>query len=974
MSAMVDRDAGRSAPRDDGDPRSRRAAELSIALDDASDPMARRDFLTRMGAAIALAGLGACTRAPRQEIVPYVVQPPEVTPGVARYYATAQALDGYAVGLLAESHEGRPTKIEGNPEHPASLGAAGAFEQASVLSLYDPSRARAVTERGAPTTWARVAGALGSGAWTNAGGRGLAFVLEPTSSPSILALLDAIRQELPHVSVAFHSPTTPTNAWEGARIAFGSVLEPRFSLERADVIVALDADLLTTGPARLRLARAFADRRSSLDAMNRLYAVEALYSVTGAAADHRLRVRPSDVLAIAAALASAIDLPALPGGVPEHLHAPAAFHRAWIAAVARDLTAHRGRSVVIAGDAQPPEVHALAHAMNAALGNLGATVTMAPSPILGAGGVSHGLEALARALSAGEVDTLVICGANLVYGAPAKKALGELIGRARQSAYLGLHHDETAARCTFAIPEAHPLESWGDTRAFDGTTSIVQPLVDPLFGGRTALDVLALFGRARGATSAYDLVRERFRRDHARASSTEDFERRWRRALKRGVIDGTAIAEQGARIDGTSLAAHLAHTRPRPPPALELVARPDPHVHDGRFAANAWLLELPAPITKLTWTNAATLSVATAERLGLTNGDEIELQASGRRVTAPVLVVPGQADATIGLSLGWGRARGAELARGRGANAFTLLASAPIGVDVQKTGRRRDLAVTQAHQQLEGRDEDILRRTTLEEHRARAAAPRPKDKRLLKLYEEEPGPASHQWGMAIDLARCTGCGACVIACQAENNVPTVGPDAVYLGREMHWLRIDTYATGDPNDPEIALQPMLCQHCEMAPCEYVCPVNATVHSPDGLNEMTYNRCVGTRFCSNNCPYKVRRFNWFDFHRKEDATAQLVHNPDVTVRERGVMEKCTFCVQRLREHTSRERQGRSTTPPETACQQTCPSRAIVFGDLTARDGEVRRLRDDDRAYAVLHELGTEPRVRYLARVKNPNPELR
>ena len=971
---MFDRGSGKPSSRDAGDPRSRRAAELSVALEDASDPMARRDFLTRMGAAIALAGLGACTRAPRQEIVPYVVQPPEVTPGVARYYATAQTLDGYAVGLLAESHEGRPTKIEGNPEHPASLGAAGAFEQASVLSLYDPSRARAVAERGSPVTWARIVEALGSGAWTKAQGRGLHFVLEPTSSPTMAALLDELRQRLPHVAVSFHSATTPVNAWEGARIAFGSVLEPRFALELADVIVSLDADFLTTGPARLRLARAFADRRCSLDAMNRLYVVESLYSVTGATADHRLRVRSSEVLAIAAALASEVGLPALPGGVPERLREPASPHRAWIAAVARDLTAHRGRSLVVAGDAQPPEVHALAHAMNAALGNLGATVKTAPSPILSAGDASHGLEALARALSAGDVDTLVICGTNLTYGSPAKRALGELIGRARQSAYLGLHHDETAAQCTFMIPEAHPLESWGDARAFDGTTSIVQPLVEPLFGGRTTLDVLARFGRAGGTTSAYDLVRDRFRRDRARAFSTEDFERRWRHALKRGVIDGTAIAELDARVDWTLLAARLAHTRPEPPPALELVVRPDPHVHDGRFAANAWLLELPAPITKLTWTNAATLSVATARRLGLASGDEIDLQASGRKVTAPVLVVPGQADETIGLSLGWGRSRGAELAHGRGANAFTLLASTPIGVELQKTGRRRELSITQTHQQLEGREEDILHQTTVEEHHARTAAPRPKEKRLLKLYEKEPGPAAHQWGMAIDLARCTGCGACVIACQAENNIPTVGPDAVYLGREMHWLRIDTYAAGDPNAPEIAAQPMLCQHCEMAPCEYVCPVNATVHSHDGINEMVYNRCVGTRFCSNNCPYKVRRFNWFDFHRKEDATAQLVHNPDVTVRERGVMEKCTFCVQRLREHEIRERQGRPTTPLQTACQQTCPSRAIVFGDLTDRDGEASRLRDDERAYAVLHELNTEPRVRYLARVKNPNPELR
>ena len=392
----------------------------------------------------------------------------------------------------------------------------------------------------------------------------------------------------------------------------------------------------------------------------------------------------------------------------------------------------------------------------------------------------------------------------MAYGSPSKRALGELIGRARQSAYLGLHADETAAQCTFMIPEAHPLESWGDARAFDGTTSIVQPLVDPLFGGRTTARRARAVRRARGhATSAYDLVRARFREDQERshgASSSEDFERRWRRALKQGVIDGTAIAEVDARIDWTSLAGRLARTKPEPPPALELVVRPDPHVHDGRFAANAWLLELPTPITKLTWTNAATLSSRPPSGSASRAATRSSSMPPAASVTAPAVVVPGQANDTIGLTLGWGRSHGAELARGRGANAFTLLADAPLGVELRKTGRRRDLAITQAHQQLEGREEDILHQTTLDEHRARSAAPRPKEKRLLKLYEKEPGPAAHQWGMAIDLARCTGCGACVIACQAENNIPTVGPDAVYLGREMHWLRIDTYFAGDRARP------------------------------------------------------------------------------------------------------------------------------------------------------------------------------
>ncbi|MBX3223241.1 MAG: 4Fe-4S dicluster domain-containing protein [Labilithrix sp.] len=970
------------SPPDEDDPRSRRAADLAVALEDARDPIARRDFIARMGAAIALAGLGACTRAPRDEIIPYVVQPPEVTPGVPRFYATASTLEGYALGLLVESHEGRPTKVEGNPRHPASLGAAGAFEQASVLSLYDPTRARAVTERGSVVAWSRLEEALTEGTWTSAAGDGLHFLLEPTSSPAIAAVLADVRARLPRAVVSFHSPLMPQNQWEGALIAFGRVLEPRLALERADVVVALDADFLTTGPARLRLARAFADRRSTLDAMIRLYSVEALYTVTGAAADHRLRVRAGEVLAIAAALASAVGLPNLPAGVPAALAAPAEPHRAFIEAAARDLAAHRGRSVVIAGHAQPPEVHALAHAINAALDNLGATVTLAPSPIVAAGDMAHDTAMLASALDAGAVDTLVICGTNVTYASPADQAFTELLGRARQTAYLGLHEDETSARCTFMIPEAHALESWGDTRAFDGTTSIVQPLIDPLFGGRTALEVLSLFSgadRARGMIARktpYDLVRAHFH-DDLPPGATRDFEQRWRRALKLGIVEGTAIDPIEARVDWAGLAKRLARTAPAPPPAIELVIRPDPRVYDGRFASNAWLLELPAPVTNLTWTNAATLSTETADMLGIETGDELELRASGEIVNAPALVVPGQATDTIGLTLGWGRSRGATLAHGRGANAFALAAGtalSPISVDLHKTGRRHDLALTQRHHHLEGRDEDILHHATLEEHRrAGARHDAATTKRRLTLYDKSPRAGTHQWGMAIDLTRCTGCGACVVACQAENNVPTVGPDAVFLGRAMHWLRIDTYFVGAPEAPEIAPQPMLCQHCEMAPCEYVCPVNATVHSDDGLNEMVYNRCVGTRFCSNNCPYKVRRFNWFDFHRGEDATRELAHNPDVTVRQRGVMEKCTFCVQRLREHDIRERQGRATKPPETACQQTCPSRAIVFGDLSDAAAEVTRLRGDDRAYAVLDELATEPRVRYLARIKNPNPEL-
>jgi len=938
------------------------------------DAIARRDFVKWMGAALGLAGVAACTRAPSQEIVPYVIAPPEVIPGRARYYATALTLDGYATGVLVESHEGRPTKIEGNPDHPASLGATGAFEQASVLSLYDPARARGVTRSGSVASWQALGDELRRGAWTGRAGRGLHVLLEPTSSPTVEQLLTSIRARWPEAAIHFYAPGSAVNAWSGARIAFGTpgrALEPRFDLRGADVIVALDADFLAHGPAYLRLARQFADRRRYGIAergasMNRLYAIEPLHTVTGAAADHRARVPAHDVAPFAAALLDAIGAPELAGGIPLPLRAPARPYAKLVAAIARDLAAHRGRSVVLAGPGQPPIVHAMAHAMNAVLENIGRTVMMAPSPILDAGEASHDLAPLADALDAGGVDTLVVLGTNAVYTAPADRPLH--VGRARQSIYLGAHEDETAALCTFTVAAAHPLESWGDARAFDGTVSIVQPLIEPLFGGRTAADVLAVLAGTPGST--HDLVRARFAADAP-----------WRRALARGITDDGPTGPVPATLRWDAIAAAMARFTADKggagQPELEVVFPLDPRVHDGRFTNNAWLVELPDPVSKLTWTNAATLSPDTAARLDLVDGLEVEVRFQGREVRAPVLVVPGQADGTVGLALGWGRSGAEEIARGRGANAYALRTSeAPymgMGAVVRATGARRDLPITQRNRRLEGRDEEILHHASLDEHRNAPAGEAKKRGRPLALYDVRPSSTEHQWAMAIDLAVCTGCSACVVACQAENNVPTVGPDGVLLGREMHWLRIDSYFTGDAREPDVLAQPMLCQHCEKAPCEYVCPVNATVHSSDGLNEMVYNRCVGTRFCSNNCPYKVRRFNWFDYHRSEDATEQLVHNPDVTVRERGVMEKCTFCVQRLREHEIRNRTEGLYPPPVTACQQACPTRAIVFGDKRRPGSPVARLSEDERAYAALHDLGTVPRVRYLKSIKNKNPEL-
>ncbi|MDB4942149.1 MAG: Molybdopterin oxidoreductase, iron-sulfur binding subunit [Labilithrix sp.] len=946
----------------------KRHHELRAARDETRDPIARREFMKLMGAALGLAGVEGCTRAPKEEIVPYVVQPPETRPGRARFYASSTVLEGYATGVLVETHEGRPTKIEGNPDHPASLGASSAFDQASVLDLYGPERARAPRRGAAPVGWDEAIAALASGGFAGRRGAGLHVVLEPTSSPSIARLLQALRARWPEARVHFASSLPRTRAWEGARRVFGRVLEPRYDLTNADVLVALDADFVAKGPQHLRLARQLADHRrvdGPADTMSRLYVVESLLSVTGAAADERRAVRPDVIRDLAEALLARVARARAHPLRGATTAAPGVEARL-ADGVAADLLANAGRSLVLVGDAQPPEVHAFAHALNELLGNVGRTVAYAPSPLLDAGEGTHDLAPLAEALDAGSVDTLLVLGPNLAYADP---RIGARIGKARQSAYLGATFDETAAACTFALPLAHALESWTDARAFDGTLTVGQPTLAPLHASRTVAQVLA---GCTGLPFVDDLalVRESSALDDAAL----------RGALRLGLVPGTAFPTEDVRVDFAAIERQLAAPRaPRSAASdLDLVLTSDPHVHDGRFATNAWLLELPAPLTKLTWGNAATLAPETAAPLGIVEGDELEIATGAARVRAPALLVPGQAKNVVGLTLGWGRSHVALLAKDPGTNAAPLRSADPAslvtpGVTLRKTGNTRELALTQRHHRLEGRDEDILQHRTLAEHRKDPGASAAHNKRPLPLYDVRPA-ALAQWGMAIDLSICTGCSACVVACQAENNVPVVGKDGVMMGRAMHWLRIDTYVHED----QTLTQPMLCQHCEKAPCEYVCPVNATVHSEDGLNQMTYNRCVGTRFCSNNCPYKVRRFNWFDFHHDESTTEQLVHNPDVTVRERGVMEKCTFCVQRIREDEieSRlpQRPGAAPRPPvQTACQQACPTRAITFGNVADPASDVAKLHASSRAFAALNDLGTVPRVKYLARLRNPNPEL-
>ncbi|HVS11945.1 MAG TPA: 4Fe-4S dicluster domain-containing protein [Planctomycetota bacterium] len=964
------------------------------------DELSRRELGELLGAAGAALSLAGCIHSPTETILPYAHHPGPITPGLPLFYATSMVLDGYATGLLVRSREGRPIKIEGNPEHPASLGAAGVFEQASILELYDSRRMRGLRRRDQPAGWNDLRRRFGvrEGAPERADrGAGLAFLLEPTSSPLRRRLLERIALRFPESSVYAHAPTAGYGSRVAARAALGAALVPQHDFRDALRVLAVGSDFTASGPFHLRHARHFASTRrvsTPRDTMSRLYAVESVPTPTGSLADERLRARPSELALVLAAVAHEL------GAGSEALEAAAdrlsPRQRELAAVAARDLDRHRGRGVVIAGEALDPAAHALAAWLNQRLDNVGSTVWYTEPALHLEGSPAQDLARLAREIDAGAVDTLVIAGGNPVYTAPSDVPFGELLERVEETICLAPYENETSTRCRWAIAAAHYLESWGDARAYDGTVSLVQPLIAPLCGGRTADELLAVFA-GEESHDAHAMLRDLWLGggdDGAGTRGERGGDRFWERALQAGLIEGTTLT-RSAPVASLDAAVRLLEERlrEREPPGLEIALRSDPTVHDGSFAGNRWLQELPDPVTKLTWGNAVLLSPRTASELAVGNGSMVEVETAGRAVRGPVFVLPGHADGALTLHLGHGRVAPFEPAAAFGFDAYALrptaapwvvpgatLRALAAGEMSARERRHHALASTQQHWRLEGRD--LVLRQTLEELRARpdlAAAHRGP---LPSFYGWEPDPsaAAHardQWAMTIDLSVCTGCNACVIACQAENNIQVVGKEGVRKGREMHWIRIDRYLTGPPEEPVAVHQPMLCQHCERAPCEYVCPVFATTHSADGLNEMTYNRCVGTRFCSNNCPYKVRRFNWFDYSHGHDDTAALVWNPEVTVRERGVMEKCTYCVQRIRgaQIQARLEGDRPIADGEVvpACAQACPSRAIVFGSLTDPASEVSRSRQNPRLYSVLHELGTEPRTRYLVRLTHPHPEL-
>ncbi len=938
------------------------------------DPITRRNFLKLAGASLALAGLTGCSiRHPRGKIVPYVRLPEQIIPGKPLFFATAHPFGGYGQGVLAESDEGRPTKVDGNGLHPATPGGASdIYMQASILNMYDPDRSQSVLNSGQPSTWENFVAAAAQ-ALAQSGG-GLRLLTGTITSPTLAQQIQGLLDQYPQARWYVYEPVGREGVQGGAQQAFGSNINTVYRFDRANVVLSLDSDFMAYGPANVRYQRDFFSRRAirSADAnvtMNRLYVVEPLLTVTGSNADHRLPLKASQVADVARAIATAIGVQGVaPANLPESANA-------FVQAVVRDLQANRGTSIVIPGEGQPAAVHALAHAINAVLGNDGSEGTVVyTEPVEVLPEQAGTLQDLVNEMNAGAVQLLVMMDSNPVYAAPADLDFATALTKVPTSVHYGMHVDETAEKSTWHLPSTHFLEMWGDIRAFDGTTTIMQPLIAPLYGSRSPYELIsALSGQNQ---SGFDIVRGFWQSQNGGAN----FEAFWEQALNDGIVPETTAAGTTPTVQ-TNFDAQAAQAA-AVADSLELVFQADSKIFDGSYANNGWLHELPTTNSKISWDNVAYVSPRTAEARGLQRGDIIEITTNGRRVNAPVWIMPGQADNTIGVQLGYGRTRVGRVGNNVGYNAYSIrsFASPWFATDVQinKVGSGYDIACTQDQASLEGRD--IVRTATLEEYRQDPNKFLHHEHEAYTLYPERVY-SEYAWGMAIDLNICSGCNACVIACQSENNIPVVGKSEVLRGREMHWIRIDRYF-GGPNidNPEVMHMPMACQHCENAPCEVVCPVGATVHDSEGLNNMVYNRCVGTKYCSNNCPFKVRRFNFLQYndmlYKWEDTSLKLMRNPNVTVRVKGVMEKCTYCVQRIAEvRQDKERLGEPIRDGEvvTACQNACPTTAITFGDINDATSQVAQLRRLPLSYTLLNELNVKPRTNYLAQIKNPNPEL-
>lgn len=1042
--------------------------------------LSRRNFVKVMGASLALAGLSGCVIQPTEKIVPYVRQPEEIVPGKPLFFATSMSLGGVGVGLLGRSNEGRPTKIEGNPLHPGSLGGTDVLAQASLLGLYDPDRSQEITFRGDPKNWEEFIKAVRAAVEENRkdGGAGVRFLTETVTSPTLIAQFKQLQTEMPKAKWVQYEPVNKDNVFAGAKMAFGSPVQPVYKFDQADRILSLDADIFSG--FNVRYTKDFAKKRTFSEEkkeINRLYSVETTMTLTGAKADHRIAVKPSQMIEVAKAIAAKLGVSGASSSYTENAK--------WIETMAKDLLAHAGKTIVIVGDNQPPMVHALAAAMNDKLGSVGKTLEyVEPFQPFAETTQAEQLKQLISEIDGGQVKMLVILGGNPVYNTPSDlKLTEERMNKIPLRLHLGQHFDETAQFCHWHVAEKHFLETWSDTRAYNGSVSLVQPLVQPLYGGKNIHEVVQLFFKENFDKKDYDIVKEYWQKqtlnmtEKAVAATTENkeeaktetktesanhseakteaavttptpsttpktaptpnasptatpktvatpaqtttnttatattaaksFEDNWRKIVHDGVVPNTAATAKSVSVNAGFMSQPV--QQPAKSGNLEISILPDPSVYDGRFTNNGWLQEVPNPLTKITWENVALISPKTAKSLGLNQGGEdddftggtqgstfistkggnqfsdlVKLKYQGGEISTPVpvWVAPGQPDDTVTIFMGYGRTRAGRVGNGLGYNAFEVQRSDAMNFgtgELTKTGETTQVASTQIHFNIEGRD--ILRVWDLEEFEKNPEVAHQHDEYDKTMYNPELYQplydANHRWAMTIDLNNCVGCNACVLACQSENNTPVVGKEQIARSREMHWMRVDSYFSGtveDPHGPHF--QPILCQQCEQAPCEVVCPVAATVHSAEGLNDMVYNRCIGTRYCSNNCPYKVRRFNFLLYQDWNTPQYKLMRNPEVSIRSRGVMEKCTYCTQRIASaRIEAEKDGRKVRDGEvvTACQSVCPADAIVFGDLNDKNSRVSKLKKDHRNYNLLNELNTQPRTTYLASLKNQNKEM-
>ena len=970
----------RSLEQRAGDPSAKAFAEREFPEGASELPgVSRRTMLSLLGASVSLAGLAGCRR-PVEKIVPYVNGSVEVVPGIPRHFATTMPWGLDAYGVVVESHEGRPNKVEGNDLHPSTMGRSNVFIQSAPLTLYDPDRSQTPVRYGAASTWevfqsewTAIAGQLGDGS-------GLAILTESWASPTRARLRAAIRARYPNAIWAAYESISDENIFQGLEQATGAALRPLYHLDKAKIILALDADPLQTDSDDLRNTAGYAAGRSVPDthsSMNRLWAVEGVHSLTGANADHRLRLPSSKIGQFVSALGAQLGVLGMSGSMPDGVDP------AWVAALLDDLSHHEGESLIVAGRRQPPAVHAAVYALNAALGNLGRTLDCREFADAAVPSRSD-LARLVAAMQSGAVTHLVILGGNPIYDAPADLAFGAALEKVASSVHLSDHVNETSRKVHWHLPRAQFLETWSDARSADGTMSVVQPLIQPLFGGKSDVEILGLIAAGPDAETGairngYSLVRETW------DAVLGNDEARWNRVLHDGVLADSAVPAQ------TPAAGNVVAPAAAGSNGLEIVFAASPTVYDGRLANNGWLQELPDSMTKITWDNAALLSPATAIAQSVATGDVVRVTHRGAEIDLPVWVQPGMADDTLVVNLGYGRTAAGRVGNGVGADAGVLRNSAAMdfdsGASLAKIDSGYRFGQTQDHGTLDEpelplyteRRRPAVREASLADYRQHPTFAA--DMVNVPHYDQMwPDPraydSGYQWGMTIDLNACTGCNACIVACQSENNIPVVGRDQVHRGREMHWLRVDRYFAGDEADPQTVFQAVPCMHCENAPCEQVCPVAATTHDPEGLNTMVYNRCIGTRYCANNCSYKVRRFNFFNFTKDTPEIGKMANNPDVTVRSRGVMEKCTYCVQRInagRIHAKLEERVIVDGEVRTACQQACPAGAIEFGNILEEGARVVAAKKSDRNYAMLAELLTRPRTTYLAKLRNPHPDL-